>query len=467
MKEFLHNKWFTFSWITVCYLLWVIWLQNFWWLLGVGIIFDMYITKKVPWAFWKKIEGKNKFQKAILSWVDAIIFAVIAASFIRLFFFEAYTIPTPSMEGSLLVGDFLFVSKCHYGPRTPMTPISFPFVHHSMPLSNNTKKSFSEVWKRPYNRLAGFQTIKNNDIVVFNFPEGDTVILTRQAESFYQIKRDFAQNMFSLNVPNERRFIQLAQELGGVEPAFYEFFKDSIVYRPVDKRENYIKRCVAIPGDTLVIRDGHVYINGVREKDFDGKQFQYIIEVEGRTITRMPELGIRTYESMPYGYFAVLNQKQFELLSSFQVVKNIHRHRKGVDGLYNDRCFPHHPNFPWNKDFFGPFVLPKAGVTIPLTVFNLPLYQRIITVYEGNSLRVENDNIFINNELVHEYTFALDYYWLMGDNRDNSQDSRFWGPVPNDHVVGKAILIWLSLEGNRPFPFNIRWSRLFSSIHKN
>ena len=192
--DFLSNKWFIFCISAICWILFVIWLGNFWWLLGLGVIFDLCITKKVPWAFWKIYTPKTAFGKWLMGWVDAIIFAVIAASFIRIFFFEAYTIPTSSMEGTMLVGDYLFVSKCNYGPRKPMTPLSFPFVHHSMPFSNGMKKSYSEAWKRPYERMGGFDYLKNDDIVVFNFPEGDTVILTRQSQSYYQIKRDFLED---------------------------------------------------------------------------------------------------------------------------------------------------------------------------------------------------------------------------------------------------------------------------------
>jgi len=464
MKNIFQNKWFSFSIVAICYTLWVIWLGNYWWLFGLIIVFDLYISKKVPWAFWKIVQPKNKFQKWLLGWVDAIIFAVIAASFIRLFFFEAYTIPTSSMEGSLLVGDFLFVSKCNYGPRTQMTPLSFPFVHHSMPGSNNMKKSFSDSWQIPYKRLAGFETISNDDIVVFNFPEGDTVILTRQAQSFYQIKRDFP-HYTPMNAADYRRYEQLQTQYSNPEDVFYAYFQDSIIYRPVDKRENYIKRCVAIPGDTLEVREGNVFINGKEQAPIEGKQFRYLIEVEGRRIRRMQELGIREYMETQNGYLAILNKEQHTKLSTFKVVTDIQRFQQRVEGQWMSNCFPHHPNYRWNKDFMGPFVIPKAGTTIKISTQNIPLYTRIIEVYEGNSLEIRENDIYINGELATEYTFKMDYYWMMGDNRDNSQDSRFWGPVPHDHIVGKAVLIWLSLDDKGVFPFNIRWSRLFSFVH--
>ncbi|MFW5851292.1 MAG: signal peptidase I [Bacteroidota bacterium] len=465
MKKFFRNKWLKFSLVAILYTLWVIWLQNFWWLFGLIVVFDLYITQKVPWAFWNAVKPRNKFQKWLLGWVDAIIFAVIAASFIRLFFFEAYTIPTSSMEGTLLVGDFLFVSKCNYGPRTQMTPLSFPFVHHSMPFSNNMKKSYSEAWKFPYRRLAGFEEIENDDIVVFNFPAGDTVILTRQAQSFYQIKRDFP------NIPmspvNYRKYERLNEQYDSREQVFYAYFKDSIISRPVDKRENYIKRCVAIPGDTLEVIRGNVFINGIEQEEIEEKQFRYLVEVEGRRIRRMPELGIREYMETPNGYLAWLNEEKYNLLSSFSIVKDMQRFREGIKGRSDHNCFPHHPNYKWNKDFMGPFVMPQAGATVNLTVNNLPLYTRIIDVYEENDLLVDGTDIYINGEKADSYTFKMDYYWMMGDNRDNSQDSRFWGPVPFNHIVGKATIIWLSLDDKGVFPFNIRWNRLLSFVHED
>ena len=468
MKKIFENKWVVFSLIAICYLLWVIWLGNFWWLIGLGIIFDLYITKKVPWAFWKIYKPKNKFQKWLLGWVDAIIFAVIAASFIRLFFFEAYTIPTSSMEGSLLVGDFLFVSKCNYGPRTQMTPLSFPFVHHSMPGSNNMTPSFSEAWTLPFKRLAGFENIKNDDIVVFNFPEGDSVILTRQSQSYYQLKRDFPNCLYPLSQQDFQYYSQLKMKYPTDEACFYAYFKDSIIYRPVDKRENYIKRCVAIPGDTLEVKGGNVFINGKPQKDIAGKQFRYDVFVNGLKLRKsiLDEIGVREIDYTTNGYTMCINEDQIQKIKQISIVSDVVK-AEMLRGQWYRPCFPQNQNFPWNKDFFGPLVIPKAGVTVQLTVQNLAIYQRIIDVYENNDLRVDGNTIYINNKVATSYTFKMNYYWMMGDNRDNSQDSRFWGFVPEDHIVGKAVLIWLSLNDRGVFPFNIRFSRLFNVIHQN
>lgn len=466
LKKIFTNKWVLFSLVSLCYILWVIWLENYWWLFGEIVIFDLYITKKVPWAFWKIYKPENKFMKWIMGWVDAIIFAVIAASFIRLFFFEAYTIPTSSMEGTMLVGDFLFVSKYHYGPRPQMTPISFPFVHHSMPGSNGMTASYSTAWQRPFRRMAGLETIKNDDIVVFNFPEGDTVILTRQNQSFYQLKRDFPDGILPLSPRDYQRFMKLQMENSNTEAFFYAYFTDSIIARPVDKRENYIKRCVAIPGDTLELRHGRVVVNGKPQKNIETLQFSYRVFTQGGMKIRqsiIENLGVREYGYTGDGYSMLLNDKQVEEIKKLSVVTNVVK-AEMLQGQWYRQIFPQSNNFVWNKDFFGPLVIPKKGETVALNADNILLYQRIIEVYEGNSLKIDGANIFINNEKADSYTFAMDYYWMMGDNRDNSQDSRFWGFVPEDHIVGKPTFMWLSLNDQGVFPFNIRFNRMFKGI---
>ena len=437
------NKWIKFGIAETAYLLWVIWSGNWWWLFGLAIIFDIYITKKVHWAFWKK-RGVKK-QTKVIEWVDAIIFAVIAASFIRTFFFEAYTIPTSSMEKSLLVGDYLFVSKCAYGPRKPNTPLSFPFVHHSLPGSTN--KSFIEAWQRPYERISGFRTIKNNDNVVFNFPEGDTVCVEEQAQSYYQLCRTYGRDRV--------------------------WDRYTVIHRPVDKCENYIKRCVAIPGDSLKIVNGQLYING-KEQQAGEMQYRYAILTDGSSINpkALQRIGISKEDSDPrYSmvgagqYILPLTDEKAKRISSFTNVKKIQRINAG-DRDGSSYIFPHDTAYRWNEDNFGPIWIPKKGETTELNLHNLPLYKRAIGHYEGNELSVENGKIFINGEEATSYTFKMDYYWMMGDNRHNSQDSRFWGYVPEDHIVGRASLIWLSLDKDKSFPKKIRVNRMFRSVHK-
>jgi signal peptidase I len=444
MKEFLTNKWFKFTVVALLYTLWVIWLKNFWWLIGLAVIYDIYISKKVHWAFWKKKNPPNGKQTTVVEWIDAIIFAVIAASFIRLFFIEAYTIPTSSMEKSMLVGDYLFVSKTAYGPKTPNTPLSFPFVHNTLPLT--TQKSYVEWIKRPYKRLAGFGKIKNNDVVVFHFPEGDTVAFKVQNQSYYQLIRSYGRDRIWSDKMN--------------------FGK--IIARPVDKRENYIKRCVAISGDEFQIKKGVLFVNEKQQKHFDGMQYNYLVKLNSSINPRvLDHLGIANADRQEFSsmqYYFPLTDKMVSELKGFTNVTGVEKLLED-SARWDSSIFPCDSRFPWNVDNFGPLKVPSRGTTVALTVNNLPLYRRIIDIYENNDLEVKGNAIMINGKQADSYTFKMDYYWMMGDNRHNSADSRYWGFVPEDHVVGKASFIWLSLDKDKKFLSKIRFNRLFKSIH--
>lgn len=444
IRSIITNKWFKFISVGTLYTLWVIWLGSFIWLLGLAVIFDIYVTKKVHWSFWKKKNPPNGKQTKVVEWIDAIIFAVIAATFIRMFFIEAYTIPTPSMEKSMLVGDYLFVSKTAYGPKTPNTPLSFPFVHNTMPVVGG--KSYSELIQRPYKRLAGFGEVKNNDVVVFHFPEGDTVALGVPNQSYYQLVRSYGRKRVWSDTRN-----------------FGE-----IISRPVDKRENYIKRCIAIPGDELKIVEGQVYVNGAPQKTITGIQADYIVTTNGTSINpkALDKLHISEADRNVYSseqYLFPLTDETAEKLRAFSNVKSV---TKIVEepGKWDRNIFPADSRFPWNVDNYGPITIPAKGTTVTLNTDNLPLYRRIIDIYEGNDLQVDGDVIKINGEVATSYTFKMDYYWMMGDNRHNSADSRYWGFVPEDHIVGKAKFIWLSLDKDKSFPANIRLKRMFSSV---
>ncbi len=381
----------------------------------------------------------------IREWTDAIIFAVVAASIIRIFMVEAYTIPTSSMEKSLLVGDFLFVSKMSYGPKLPNTPLAFPFVHHTMPLSQYTK-SYVEWIKWPFYRFPGLTTIKHGDVVVFNYPDGDTVALKQQNQSYYGLVRQLGRE----RVWNDK------------------FNFGDIVARPVDKRENYIKRCIGVPGDTIQIIDEVVHING-KPLDFpEMSQFLYQVKTDGNPINRriLGKLDVTEEVQMTEAGDQVLTLTQ-ESVASLKKMPNIISVDKIIQpkGFWQPYIFPFDSAYAWNVDNFGPLYIPKAGATVKLTLANLPLYSRIINAYELNSLAVENGKIFINGKEATSYTFKLDYYWMMGDNRHNSADSRFWGFVPIDHIVGKAVFVWLSLDNNKSLlNGKIRWNKLFRSV---
>jgi len=393
-----------------------------------------------------KPENRVRVKKSqVREWTDAIIFAVVAASIIRIFMIEAYTIPTSSMEKSLLVGDFLFVSKMSYGPKLPNTPLAFPFVHHTMPLTKYTK-SYVEWIEWPYYRFPGFTTIKHGDVVVFNYPDGDTVALKQQNSSYYSLVRQLGRE----RVWNDK------------------FNFGDIVARPVDKRENYIKRCIGLPGDTLQIIDEVVYING-KPTDFPKlSQFHYKVRTDGNPINRriISKLDITEEVQMTDSGDQVITLTQ-ESAAKLKELPNVLSVDKMIEpkGFWQPYIFPFDSTYAWNVDNFGPLYIPKAGATVQLTLANLPLYSRIINAYELNSLDVKDGKIFINGKESTSYTFKMDYYWMMGDNRHNSADSRFWGFVPIDHIVGKAVFVWLSLDNNKPlFDGKIRWSKLFRVV---
>ena len=446
IKKFFGNKWVGFTLATILYVLWfVVWTGNLWLLLGVPVIYDLYISRlfyRYVWSKNARLCEKSAAYRSVYEWVSAIIFATVVASLIHLFIFQMYVIPSSSMEKTLLIGDYLYVSKVTYGPQMPNTPLSFPFVHHTMPFSQ-TKKSFSECIKWPYHRLKGLRPIKRNDVVVFNFPAGDTVLLENQAVTYYDVLRDYQQQYG----PQQGR-----RELEN---------NYTIISRPVDKRENYIKRCVALPGDSIRIIDTELFVNGEPQQPIPEKQYCYTVRTSSPlTQYTFESLGITEGSGSGNHYFMPLTDSDVEALLKMDNVISVTRYKA------EDEAFPHDSRYPWTADNFGPLWIPKKGATIALTEDILPLYGRIIDVYEDNDLEIRSDGIYINGERRDSYTFKMDYYWMMGDNRHNSADSRYWGFVPEDHIVGKASFIWLSVDrsGNKGFPSNIRWDRMFRKI---
>ncbi len=448
IKAFFANKWIGFSLTTLLYVLWfVVWSRAWWMIFGVAVIYDIYITRfihKFVGEPNKRLCQKNSLYKIIYEWVNALIFATVVATLIHTYIFQLYVIPTSSMEKSLLVGDYLYVSKVSYGPKMPNTPLSFPFVHHTMPFSS-TKKSFSEAVKWDYKRLWGPKRVQRGDVVVFNFPAGDTVLLENQSVTYYDVLRSY-QASFG--------------EEEGRRRLFDEY---TVISRPVDKRENYIKRCVAVAGDTIKLVDSKLYVNGVLESDPIEKQYVYIVQCTSplsnyilRKLNITEAMGNGSIYQMPLTAEGVKALK--ELPNVVSVTQYI------SEGITPD-VFPSATDmYPWNADNIGEVWIPKRGATIPLNAQTLPLYGRAISLYEGNYLKVKGDDIYINGKMATEYTFKMDYYWMMGDNRHNSADSRFWGFVPEDHIVGKASFVWLSLDPEKSFPWNIRWDRIFKKV---
>lgn len=457
MRDILVNKWFKFGIVLVIYLLWTYWIGSWWLLILVPVIFDIYITKKVHWAFWKK-KGVEKQTKTV-EWIDALIFAIVAATLIRMFFFEAYTIPTSSMEKSMLVGDYLFVSKLAYGPKLPNTPLAVPFTHHTLPFTQSSK-AYSEAIQWPYKRIAGTSKIKRNDIIVFNFPAGDTVVVGNENPDYYSQIRY-----------NARSFREQSPELSEqqAEDIVRKMMKErlDIITRPVDKRENYIKRGVGMPGDVLELKHGQLYVNGVKSDNPGKLQYDYEVKTNGTPLNKMKlqDIGLALEDiGLPSSSYRLpLTLEMVEKLKKFPNVIEITRIEESGS---NPDIFPFDTlNYAWNVDNFGPLYIPKKGDQVELNLKTLPLYERIIGAYEGNDLEVKDSTIYINGQPVTTYTFGMNYYWMMGDNRHRSADSRFWGFVPEDHIVGKAYFIWLSLDKDRSFLDKIRWNRMFRFIH--
>lgn len=386
-------------------------------------------------AFWKKKkENPNKKKKPVWrEWLDAGLFAIVAATIIRTFFIEAYTIPTPSMEGSMLVNDFLFVSKLSYGPRIPNTPIAIPLVHNTF----MGGKSYSEAVHWNYHRLPGFGHVERNDVVVFNFPNGDTVVAEKPEFDYYDICR---------------------QE-GGRDVVKTKY---TIITRPVDKKENYIKRCIGISGDKIQVIDGIVYVNDQPGQIFPHSKMHYIVETNaGLSADFLDDNGIQMLDASGSKYRLSIPNDKLDLVKKLPNLVSI-RLEELPRNSTADMAFPQDPaNFQWNRDNYGPLIVPKKGATVTLTPQNMAMYRRIITNYEGNTLEEKDGRFIINGKETNSYTFKMDYYWMMGDNRHDSADSRFWGFVPEDHVVGKASFVWLSYEASL---IHLRWSRLFRSV---
>ena len=371
------------------------------------------------------IEDRSlKSRTEVGEWVSSIVFAIIAATIVHTYFMQPYTIPTSSLEKSLLIGDFLFVSKFHYGARTPMTTVAAPMVHDSLPLTK--LRSYLKFPQLPYFRLPGFQDIKRNEIVVFNWPV-DTVRFFRDPSNIH-------------------------------------------IDKPIDKKSNYVKRCVGIPGDSLEIKDGYIFINGKQTVLPDRAKTQYIHKVVTKNGQQLNASILSRYgitEGSYQGDFYMLNltDENAAKLKNNPLILSVTKQIE-PKGNYTKSIFPHNQQYPWSVDNYGPIYIPEEGKTVALNSKSLPFYKRIIEVYEKNNLTVNGDEIFINGKLATTYTFKQNYYWMMGDNRHNSEDARYWGYVPFDHVVGKPVFIWFSWDTNGQGIGNkIRWERIFTTVH--
>jgi len=399
-----------------------------------------------------KLQANNPYKKsATREWAEAIIFAVFAAAFIRMFLIEAYVIPTSSMEDSLLVGDFLFVSKAHYGIRTPQTIAMIPLLHNRVPIVGG--ESYLENPKLPYYRLPALESIDRNDMIVFNYPEGDSVyIFPERTWSIHDYRRGTIPPPYAQQIMNGRK---------------------KLITRPMDKKDHYIKRAVAVAGDSIEIRDRQLYVNGQPAQNPSKLQYMYTISTpNGQVNTRnFADWGIsdedRIQES-PGGMVLILTEEQKQKIQSLDQSITIEPIDMQIMDSGSSKLFPGDPriNSGWTVDDFGPIWVPKKGETVLINESNIALYQRIINVYEDNDFAMRDGKIFINGQEATEYTFKMNYYWAMGDNRHNSEDSRVWGFVPEDHIVGKPLFIWFSLKEGQ-LSKGVNWKRIFTSATKN
>lgn len=443
------TRWIRFGIVADLWLGFTIWMQSWWLLLVLFLLFDIYITGYIPFTWWKK--SKDKTVRTVMAWVDAIVYALILVYFVFNFIGQNYTIPSSSLEKTLLTGDYLFVSKITYGPRVPMTPIHFPLVHNTLPgLNCNSYLEWPHV---KYHRLAGLRDVETFDIVVFNFPAGDTVMTKAPNPDYYQLVEMYGYD----NVNNNPQ-------------AFGEK-----ITRPVDRRENYVKRAVGLPGERLKIVDGEIYINGVKQKMPKNAQFAYYVVTDGTPLSDNVFDGleiaaddrvlIKTDPGMGPVYRLPLTQDMLAKVEAMPNVMEVIKEPAEGDPL---KIFPFELSARegWTRSDYGGedgILIPKKGMTVKLDYDNWLLYERAIRVYEDNPTAQWRDGkVYINGKPADTYTFAMDYYFMMGDNRDNSLDSRYWGFVPEDHIVGTPVGVLISFDKDKSiFNGKIRWNRIF------
>ncbi len=449
------TRWIRFALVSLLFFLWVAWLGSWWVLIFWFLLFDIYITGYIPLTWWKS--SKNPVVRGIMSWVDAIVYALILVYFVFTFIGQNYQIPS-----SLLVGDYLWVNKMAYGPRVPMTPVHFPLVQNTFPIINT--KSYLESPQWEYKRLKGFGNVKRGDIVVFNFPAGDTVAVKVQNPDYYTLVKMYGRDAIYNN----------PQTFG------------EVIYRPVDRRENYVKRCVGLPGDRIKIVDGVIYINGEAMKQPENVQFNYYFQMKKGSMSEADwnELGISVDDrhevpvtaedvpglrslgftvnpdgSVPSIYASPLTPAMIEALNSNPNIAKLMK----MPAPKGEPLYPDIVSEDWTRADYGELWIPKKGASLKMGPRAWQIYGRVIRDYEGNhDAQFRDGKLYINGQPQDSYMFKMDYYFMMGDNRDNSLDSRYWGFVPEDHIVGRPERVLISFDKDKSIlNGGIRWNRIF------
>lgn len=483
-KQDKKPAWISFGITTVLYLAFLYWVGSWWGLLVMPLIYDLYISRKINWSWWREPEV-GPATRFVMSWVDAIVFALVAIYFLNQFFFQNFVIPSSSLEKTLLTGDYLLVSKLSYGPRIPQTPLTMPLTQHTLPILNC--RSYLEWPQWEYRRVKGLGDVQLNDIVVFNYPAGDTVALNQQNQDYYRMAYQLGDQMLggqpatpdaeptlasaslrpNMSYDEQQNFFRKLYAAGTSYMRSQPEQFGEVISRPTDRRENYVKRCVGLPGQTLQIRNNVVYLNGKPNREPENVQYAYEVTFKQDLPEDLKlELGITdedlyTSRNGQTVWMPLTRVAKQALQRRPDIVSSIRPAQPAADWLY-----PQNMVKSWTTANYGPVWIPKKGATLQLTLANLPIYERPIRVYEGNDLQVRGGKIYINGKQTDKYTFRLNYYWMMGDNRDNSADSRFWGFVPEDHIVGKPLFVWLSLDGDYGWlsGHHVRWNRFFKRV---
>ena len=458
-------RWMRFSFAMAIVLAFMVWTSWWWIILLLPLLGDIYLTQFIPWTWWR--HSKNVIVRNVMGWIDPILYACVLVYFFFDYVGQNYQIPSSSLEKTLLVGDYLWVNKMVYGPRVPNTPVHFPLVHNTLPLLNC--KSYTDSPSLSYRRLKGLRSVERYDIVVFNFPCGDTTFTKVQNPDYY-----------TLCAIQGKDFIQAHRaELG------------DMIYRPVDRRENYVKRCVGLPGDTLRIKNNIVYINSHPLKEPRNVQYNYLVQARGTAIPdetwNIADVAVDDRIALPMNDPSMVMQLSalgftansdgtmsqiYQCPLTYEMAQRMRHHPDvqkvvQVPTVEQFNVFPIQHDYGWTRANMGSIVIPKKGMTVSLTPSNYYIYERAIRTYERNTLTFDGHSTFvINGKQTNKYTFKMDYYWMMGDNRDNSLDSRYWGFVPEDHIVGTPVIILLSLDKDKPFfQGGLRFRRILSPVN--